>query len=263
MKTFDQPEVYLISKPSLNWDGVEEFFKAEYGNTDCWTDDGKPAGEGNASDPELLPEFAGRMCYCSFGKKQGRKTNKEYIQNIIEMGHGSVLEHANFTFLVTRCSRGFTHEMVRHRAGFAYSQESTHYIDYCDQDQIKVLIPSSIENEAIRNAYLEAYRATTAKYGQVFSTLKALGIKKKDICSTVRPMLPIGIESKLCFTGNIRALRHFLEYRCNEHNVLEIRLVAYKVFKILDKECPTLMHGLRSTVHDDGHPIISTDFRKV
>jgi len=260
MKTFSKPKVYLIARPSLNWKDIAEFLQDEYGGHDAWWEDDGPASVSKQSNAELLPEFAGRMCYCSFGKKQGRKTNKEYINNIIDMKHGSVLEHVNFTFLVTNCSRGFTHEMVRHRAGFAYSQESTHYINYSDTNNIKVYLPPSIEKGAIHNAYLEGYRATTAKYGEVFEQLSG---KKKDNCSTARSLLPIGIESKLCFTGNIRALRHFIEMRCNVHNVLEIRLVAYEVFSILYDECPNLLHGIEPGVGEDDYPILSSESPKV
>src|SRR5215471_2311208 len=70
---------------------------------------------------EKLAEMAGRVCYMSYGK--GRKTNKEFIGHIIEVGHGSVLEHGVWSFLVTGVSRSFTHELIRHRH-FSYSQLS-------------------------------------------------------------------------------------------------------------------------------------------
>jgi thymidylate synthase (FAD) len=122
METYSEPKTYLIAEPKLNWDGINEFFK-DYNLS--WTE--KQTKE---TDADKLIEFAGRICYVSFGNKQGRKTNWEYIENLLLSGHGSVLEHANYTFLTTKASRGFTHEMIRHRAGFAYSQESTQYINY-------------------------------------------------------------------------------------------------------------------------------------
>ena len=81
-------------------------------------------------DPAIsLTKFAGQTCYMSFSPK--RTLNKDadrYLTNIISSGHGSVLEHANFTFLLYGISRSLTHELVRHRAGMAYSQESQRYV---------------------------------------------------------------------------------------------------------------------------------------
>ena len=76
---------------------------------------------------EQLVEAGGRLCYVSYGK--GRKTNAEYIDNIIESKHGSVLEHAVWNFIIAGVSRSFTHELIRHRAGWGYSQLSQRYVD--------------------------------------------------------------------------------------------------------------------------------------
>ena len=78
---------------------------------------------GDATDGERLSEFAGRLCYMSQRNPAGRSTH-EYIENIKKQGHGSVLEHANYSLLLEGVSRSLTHELVRHRAGFAYSQLS-------------------------------------------------------------------------------------------------------------------------------------------
>src|SRR5947208_6757304 len=55
--------------------------------------------------------------------------NKVYIDHIKEYGHGSVLEHAVWNFIFTGVSRSLTHELIRHRAGFGYSQLSQRYVD--------------------------------------------------------------------------------------------------------------------------------------
>lgn len=74
---------------------------------------------GQATDGERLCEYAGRICYMSQHNPAGR-TTAEYLANIKAHLHGSVLEHANYTFLLEQVSRSLTHELVRHRAGFAY-----------------------------------------------------------------------------------------------------------------------------------------------
>jgi thymidylate synthase ThyX len=59
---------------------------------------GKPREDQLASTPlDNLAELSGRTCYDSLGS--GRKTT-EYHAHIIEVGHGSVQEHSNLTFLI-------------------------------------------------------------------------------------------------------------------------------------------------------------------
>lgn len=245
MKIFTKPKVTLIAQPILLSTGVTEFLRSEttLDPLDAWTHEDKVL----PNDAELLPEFCGRMCYGSFGSKQGRKTNKGYLENIIKQGHGSVLEHSNFTFLVTQASRGFTHEMVRHRAGFAYSQESTHFIDYTDPMNWSLCIDGNMANidPAITLQMIDKAKEAFKEYGRVYTFLRDIQqVPKKQACSMARQILPTGIESKIAFTANARALRHFIEYRCNKHNVLEIAEVAYQVADILKKRVPNLFDDI-------------------
>ncbi|MGH9435149.1 MAG: FAD-dependent thymidylate synthase, partial [Terriglobia bacterium] len=100
---------------------------------------------------EILNEVAGRTCYMSFGK--GRKSNREYLENILSSKHGSVLEHATWSFLITGVSRSLTHELVRHRAGFSFSQLSQRYVD--EGEARYVVPPLYQQNEALRQKWDE------------------------------------------------------------------------------------------------------------
>lgn len=257
MKIFTDPKVYLISEPKINWSGVGSFFNAldRFGKDsvkEVWTDGSLPAGVSDSTKADLLSEFAGRICYGSFGVKQGRKSNKDYLEHTIGCGHGSILEHANFTFLVTQASRGFTHEMVRHRAGFAYSQESTHYVDYnVEKARVCVDVNTILNTETVELFENQLHGAFTA-YDEAYQFFRKEGHKKKVACSMARQLLPIAIEAKLVFTGNVRALRHMMLARGNAHNVLEIRKVALEVFRILEQKCPNSLYGIRAVEADDG-----------
>lgn len=272
MKIFYEPKVYLIAEPKIDWQNVQRFFSDldNYGAEnpqDAWMESGKSALYSQAKDADLLPEFCGRMCYCSFGAKQGKKDNESYIKNIVQMGHGSVLEHANFTFLVTQCSRGFTHELVRHRAGFAYSQESTHYIDYSSADKARMCM-----DERTQKLYLKDQNKAEShlmncieEYGNLHESLEAAGWPKKDVCSMARQLLPNALEAKIAFTANIRALRHVMVIRGANPSVLEIRKVFCQVFKILLEKAPASMYGLKLIINpeDNMEQVICEDGRKV
>lgn len=258
MRIFTEPKVRVIARPRLDRENIAAFLKEETDDPQGWIQE----DPGMVTDGDSLPEFCGRMCYVSFGAKQGKRTNESYIGNIIEQGHGSVLEHSNWTFLVTGASRGFTHEMVRHRSGFAYSQESTHYIDYSKQENWTLCLdPRLVEGH--KNAMIEAAEAGYREYARIYETLRGNGTPKKEACSMARQVLPTGIESKLCFTANARALRHFIEYRGHAGNVLEIRQVAIEVLKIMRQEAYSIFKDITFEMAPDGFPEAVSGHRKV
>src|SRR3954470_23897722 len=95
---------------------------------------------GEASGGEKLAEFAGRICYMS-QRNPASRTTADYLENIKKQGHGSVLEHAVYVLLIEGISRSCTHELVRHRAGFGYSQLSQRYVD---ESQAAFVVPPAI-----------------------------------------------------------------------------------------------------------------------
>lgn len=133
IKLLDSPTIYVIATTNIDKDGMFCFAV----NHDF------PGTEGSVIDnivtqpqpTDALPEFAGRVCYMSFDS--GRPT-AEYLKHILEVGHGSVLEHSNVTFAITGVSRSLTHELVRHRSGFAYSQLSQRFVN---EENVAFVIP--------------------------------------------------------------------------------------------------------------------------
>src|SRR3954469_9697544 len=105
---------------------------------------------GDSTDGERLAEFAGRLCYMSQANPAKRAT-REYLDNIKKQGHGSVLEHANYSLLLEGVSRSLTHELVRHRAGFAYSQLSQRYVD--ESEASFVIPPAVIGDEGLEGQW--------------------------------------------------------------------------------------------------------------
>src|SRR5215468_2334921 len=118
------PHVYLVGRQTLDPAGIARFL-GEHGV--AWTTDTEVAAQ-------ALAEMAGRVCYMSYGK--GRRTNREFLEHIVEVGHGSVLEHGVWNFLITGVSRSFTHELIRHRH-FSYSQLSQRYVNESESSFIE------------------------------------------------------------------------------------------------------------------------------
>src|SRR2546430_16549433 len=108
--------------------------------------------QGSASAGERLAEFAGRICYMSQHNPANRST-ADYLENIKKQGHGSVLEHAVYVLLIEGISRSCSHELVRHRAGFGYSQLSQRYVD---ESHAAFVMPPAIVGDGTLEAEWQA-----------------------------------------------------------------------------------------------------------
>ena len=197
---------------------------------------------GESTDGERLAEFAGRVCYMSQHNPAKRST-REYLENIKKQGHGSVLEHANYTLLLEGVSRSLTHELVRHRAGFAYSQLSQRYVD--ESSASFVVPPAVIGDEALeatwrdqieeaQRAYVSLVEQLMERYGWVSDRVH----RRKMAREAARAVLPNATETKIVVTANARAWRTMLELRSSEGAELEIRRAAIMILRVLQSEAP-------------------------
>ena len=73
-------------------------------------------------------ERAGRTAYCSFDKMADGSARK-FVEMIVKRGHDAVLEFGTIT-VEFNTDRGVSHELVRHRIGTAFVQQSTRYCNY-------------------------------------------------------------------------------------------------------------------------------------
>src|ERR1700753_1560569 len=131
MRLYREPVVTVIARP--------QFIEPEHLAVQ-WRDPG--------SDGERLAEFAGRLCYMS-QRNPAKRSTEEYLTNILKQGHGSVFEHAVYVLLIEGVSRSLTHELVRHRAGFGYSQLSQRYVD--ESNAAFVVPPAILGDEPLAN----------------------------------------------------------------------------------------------------------------
>jgi len=254
-----RPKVYLLGRQAVVREELDRFLEDE---GVVFTTDAEVAAE-------VLAEIAGRTCYMSFGK--GRKTNQDYLDNILTSKHGSVLEHAVWNLLIAGVSRSLTHELVRHRAGFGYSQLSQRYVD--EGDARYVVPPLYQENEAlrekwqqtidhVREAYVELAEATS-QYVQQKHPEMAARDRRKWARQAARSVLPNATETKIFVTGNGRAWRHFLELRGSPHADTEIRMLAVEVCKVLKQESPNIFHDIEVYEEADGMPAVRVLHSKV
>jgi thymidylate synthase (FAD) len=248
------PTVFLIARPSIDVEGMRGYLRDVGGES--WLERRLEEADGAPRGGELIVEFGGRACYRSWepglnpNVTKVRVDQREYFANILRSGHGSVLEHANWSFALRNVSRVFTHELVRHRAGSAFSQESLRYVRLAD---IGFRLPPALE--PIREQALSIVEQLEELQ---ISAAERLGIDeqgvpfhvKKEVTSALRRLAPIGLSTDIVWTANARTLRHVIEMRTAEGAEEELRLVFDKLARIMQAEAPWLFQDF--TRQDDG-----------
>ena len=222
---------------------------------------------GESTDGERLAEFAGRLCYMSQRNPAGRNT-REYLGNIKKQGHGSVLEHANFSLLLEGVSRSLTHELVRHRAGFAYSQLSQRYVD--ESAACFVMPPAIMGDVALEAAWtaqmasaLEAYVALVDQLMHRYAWVDDKVHRRKMAREAARGVLPNSTETKIVVTGNARAWRTMLELRASEAAEFEIRRLAIAVLRVMQAEAPAFFDDFELYTASDRAEAARVGYHKV
>ncbi len=184
-------------------------------------------------NPELTIAHAASTCYDS--KPKELEPARKMIKAIIKSGHESCVEHASATFVLDGISRVVTHELVRHRIGFSYSQRSQRYVNERNPSYV---IPEEIAGSPkALEIFQEAMNAAWAAY----SKLQAVGMRNE----IARYVLPNACTTKITVTANFRAWRNFLKLRCSKRAQPEIRELAYKLLDELCKIAPSCFEDLK------------------
>jgi thymidylate synthase (FAD) len=236
-----------------------ERFLADH-DVSTWSTDTSIAGE-------KLCEVAGRVCYMSFAKPRPGG-NQAYLKHILEVGHGSVLEHGTWNFIFTGINRAVTHELIRHRAGWAYSQLSQRYVDESIAEYVE---PDCIADDPeLHELWLKTIQTTHKAYVELaeklttrFANEPDKTLRRKLARQAARSVLPNATETKIFVTANTRALRHFIEMRGSRHADVEIRKLAIAVLKVMQRESPHLFGDYELITLPDGTYEASTPYRKV
>ena len=235
------PKAFLIAETKVDYAAMDHALL--HLGVDGWASDG-------GTDADVLTEFAGKSCYMSFDKnlnlnlsKVGGRPNSAYIQDgIIGNKHGSVLEHSTVTFFLTNVSRVVTHELVRHRAGTAFSQTSGRYVR---SDEVDMYVPFELAKFPGASDVIK--RAVREMEENVAELVEITGIEdmtdfgmKKRLTSAFRRLIGNGQANHLVMTANHRAWRHVIEMRTSVHAEEEIRYIMADVAEQLKERFPTI-----------------------
>ena len=235
------PKVFLIGESAVNPQGMSDYLT--HVGAPEWTTDAP-------SDGEKIAEFMGRLCYRSWKPGMNanvtkvREGNAQYLGNILNVKHGSVIEHPVTHWVFADVSRVFTHELVRHRAEVAISQESLRFVRLTD---LGLWLPPEADADPVLR---EMFETTFTILEQLQHKMaKHLGIdepgkdfkEKKVLTSLMRRGAPLGLATTIGFTMNFRAFRHVVTMRSEGSAEVEIRLVMDQVMQIAKTRWPNVL----------------------
>ncbi len=265
------PGIVMLARPRTNVVGLEGFLEG--------FDEGLRFPE-YLDDPTELPDSsqlcktAGQLCYASFGPRRTTNENAAaYFGRLTSAGHGSVLEHANFSFLLYGISRSVTHELVRHRH-LGFSQVSQRYVsgsvlrfverpEYQDGGGLHRLFEERADRAAAEYGGMAGRLLERQEGGDALLSADYKTDARKKVQQTARSLLPNETEAPMVCTGNVRAWRHVVEMRADEHAESEIRALAVRIFLCLAVADPILFGDYTIQPLSDGTHKVTTEHRKV
>lgn len=191
-----------------------------------------------------LIEECGRTSYQSRDRIT-KDSAKKFVKMLRDRGHESVIEHSAMIVEFNNVSRGFTHELVRHRLA-SFTQESTRYVD---ESNFKVVIPPDKDpNEKLVSLKLPngwdwgfSFQDWMNLNEQMYRKLRKEGWPTED----ARQVLPIGIKAQIVMTANFREWRHVFELRCSSKAHWEIRRVMVNLLKEVQKRVPVVFDDFK------------------
>jgi thymidylate synthase (FAD) len=283
---FVQPKVFWTGYTEINEKGLRDYL--EYSQNQDFLESWDKAREAGLKPAEILCSFYAKLCYksLSLGHNANVTRTRDIVDNLancFDVGHGSVFEHAQFNFVVTDCSRVFTHELVRHRIGTAFSQTSGRYVRLDNiplvwdpiLDPVKDLFDRQVTETEV-TIYLAECKLGLRKPPKGYSgsrpdeclvqtidddQLPALRFapnaehvkwvpdntfnfsKRKKITSAIRRIAPNGQANEIGFSVNLRSLRHTVMMRTPGFAEREIRDVFGQIYNLIKPEFPMVFHG--------------------
>ena len=267
-----ESHVIKLAETRVDHEGVRKLLGELGGNALNWLSERNKTWP---SESEMLIEVAGRTCYESFGTGINPNITKvrnepgEYFRNILSKGDGSILEHASVTFALVWVSRVLTHELVRHRVGTAYSQESLRYVRIQEirMPEWRASVDPKKLSIEIEQKMTSALKELESQYREIVDNISwdTLSFdEKKGLTSAIRRVLPQGLATVIVFTANHRTLRWLIEMRTTPGAEYEIRMIFGKIAEIILRDYPLVYSDFEKIdLHDGTFQYVPTIRSKV
>ena len=164
------------------------------------------------------------------------------VKKVLDSGHQSIAEHVYFTFAIEGISRACSHQLVRHRAGIVFSQQSQRYVEIKEDwdtlfDMYDETRTEEINNNLknIANKYFVG--VTEDNYNEYIQILCSYLYKVKQGMAPedARAILPNATKTNITMSLNYRELIHICNLRLCTRAQLEIRQLFQAIKKEVEK----------------------------
>lgn len=144
------------------------------------------------------------------------------VKKVLDSGHQSIAEHVYFTFAIEGVNRALTHQLVRHRIGVVYSQQSQRYVN--EKNGFEFEVPQSIQKiDELHNEFYALMQHIQNFYNKAIE----YDIKPED----ARSVLPNAALSNITLSINLRELIHVCNLRLCTRAQKEIRDLFKEIVK--------------------------------
>ena len=129
----------------------------------------------------------------------------------------SCWEFVDYTFMIEDVTRAFTHQLVRHRVGVSFAQQSMRTIDMAE---FEYLVPEGLDDQE-RAEYIIGMEEIRSRYNNMVEE----GAAPED----ARGILPTNILTNIMMKINLRSLAQMMNSRLCSRAQKEFRDVMEKI----------------------------------
>lgn len=143
------------------------------------------------------------------------------FSEMLKTALNGVFEWVNLVFQVEGVDRAFTHQLVRHRVGFSFSQES---LRFTQVKNLQVNRGPSVGDDP-GDPVVETWNEAVKTIENAYNDLIRCGVEVQD----ARGILPLNTQTRIGFCTNYRALVGLCGDRLCYQAQSEWRDVVYKI----------------------------------
>lgn len=175
--------------------------------------------DGTTENPLQKVGYNAGVCWAA--PLDDAEKNRKRAISCIKAGHGRVLEYVDVEMVISGASARCLRELYTHIGGSPTRlQSSTRYVS--EEQGFGYYIPPKIENNAeLKPIYEDGMELIQKTY----NSLMARKATKEDAAN----ILPLGMESKMVWKINLRALINFMNRRLCTRALKEIRDLSIEI----------------------------------
>lgn len=175
----------------------------------------------NRTEKDPLAHIGFNAGVCWGADVKNNEKNVERGKTCLKDGHLRTSEYPDVEMVISGYSARCIRELYTHIIGVTRLQESTRYVNCAESDYF---VPTGLTEEQHNN-----YTYCMNEIFSMYQNQLNIGVSKEDAAN----VLPLGMDTKIVWKINLRALIHFMEMRKCTRAYKEIRQLAQDIYDVL------------------------------